>query len=398
MRTAAVLLWVIAIGAMAPHAALAQTAPTQASAPARAQACDPPAARDDGWKIATPETVGLDPATLCALVPRFTAWTQADVHAVLVARHGALVFEHYFQGSDETWGKPLGLVDFSPDTKHDLRSITKSVTSLLLGIAIDRGWVPGVDTPVLSLLPAYADLHSPEKDRITLRHLLTMSAGLQWDENIPYTNPANSEILMDYAPDPYRFVLTRPVETPPGALWNYSGGGAALISAVLHQATGKTEDVLAQELLFDPLGIHDVEWVRYPANHEPAAASGLRMLPRSLIKLGQLVLNRGAWDGKQIVSPAWIDASITPQIQGPQLYFYGYQWWLGRSLVNQHQVDWAVGYGLGGQRLFVLPQLDMVVLVMAGLYHSDTQSVGPLVALNRFALAAVRPEAGTVKP
>ena len=138
--------------------------------------------------------------------------------------------------------------------------------------------------------------------------------------------------------------------------------------------------------------------MRYPANHEPAAASGLRMLPRSLIKLGQLVLNRGAWDGKQIVSPAWIDASITPQIQGPQLYFYGYQWWLGRSLVNQHQVDWAVGYGLGGQRLFVLPQLDMVVLVMAGLYHSDTQSVGPLVALNRFALAAVRPEAGTVKP
>ena len=360
------------------------------AAMAEAPACDPPAARDDGWKVAAPETVGLDPAALCALVPRFTTWTQADMHAVLVVRHGALVFEHYFKGEDESWGKSLGVVDFAPEVKHDLRSITKSVTSLVLGIAIDHGWVPGVDTPVLSLLPQYADLRSPELDRITLRHLLTMSAGLKWDENIPYSNPENSEIQMDYAPDPYRYVLTRPVDTAPGALWNYSGGGAALISAVLHQATGKTEDVLLQETLFDPLGIHDVDWARYPKTNEPAAASGLRMRPRDLAKLGQLVLNHGKWDGKQIVSAAWIEASITPQIQASQLYFYGYQWWLGRSLVNRQQVDWAVGYGLGGQRLYVLPQLDMVVLVMTGLYRSDIQSFVPLIALNRYALAAVR--------
>jgi CubicO group peptidase (beta-lactamase class C family) len=364
-------------------------------APVRAAAqgptCDPPLSRDDGWKVAAPETLGLDAATLCALVPRFEAWKAADLHAVLVARHGTLVFEHYFQGADERWGRSLGSVTFGPDVKHDLRSITKSVTSLLLGIAIDRGWVPGIDTPVLTLLPAYADLRSAEMDRITLRHLLTMSAGLKWDENVPYSSPDNSEIQMDDASDPYRYVLTRPVETPPGAIWNYSGGGAALISAVLHQATGKTEDVLAKELLFDPLGISDVAWVRYPGNGEPLAASGLAMRPRDLAKLGQLVLNRGMWDGKQVVSAAWIDASITPQIQGPQLYFYGYQWWLGRSLVNGHQVDWAVGYGLGGQRLFILPQLDMVVLVMAGLYRSDMQSLGPLIALNRYVLAAVRP-------
>jgi CubicO group peptidase (beta-lactamase class C family) len=358
---------------------------------AQAPACDPPAARDDGWKVAAPETVGLDPAALCALVPRFTAWTQADLHAVLVVRHGALVFEHYFKGDDESWGKALGVVDFAPEVKHDLRSITKSVTSLVLGIAIDHGWVPGVDTPVLSLLPQYADLHSADKDRITLRHLLTMSAGLKWDETIPYSNPENSEIQMDYATDPYRYVLTRPVDTVPGAVWNYSGGGAALISAVLHKATGKTEDVLLQETLFDPLGIHDVAWARYPSNNEPLAASGLRMRPRDLAKLGQLVLNHGMWDGKQIVSAAWIDASITPQIQASQLYFYGYQWWLGRSLVNRQQVDWAVGYGLGGQRLYVVPQLDMVVLVMTGLYRSEMQSFVPLIALNRYALASVRP-------
>jgi len=364
------------------------TAQTSAAGP---PACDPPAPRDDGWKVAAPAAVGLDAATLCALVLRFAAWKDADVHAVLVVRHGTLVFEHYFKGADERWGNSLGVIDFAPDVKHDLRSITKSVTSLLLGIAIDHGWVRGVDAPVLSLLPQYADLNSAALDRITLRHLLTMSAGLKWDENVPYSSPDNSEIQMDYAPDPYRYVLTRPVDTPPGAVWNYSGGSAALISAVLHQATGKTEDALAQEFLFDPLGIHDVAWVRYPGNNEPLAASGLAMRPRDLTKLGQLVLNHGAWDGRQIVSAVWIDASITPQIQGSQLYFYGYQWWLGRSLVGLHQVDWAVGYGLGGQRLYIVPQLDMVVLVMAGLYRSDMQGWVPLQVLNRYALAAVQP-------
>jgi CubicO group peptidase (beta-lactamase class C family) len=393
MRLSTVCL--LAAVLLVPGLAAAQTSTADASAAgvstAAALACDPPVPRDDGWKVAAPATVGLDAATLCALVPRFEAWKEADVHAALVVRHGALVFEHYFNGADERWGRSLGVVDFAPDVKHDLRSITKSVTSLLLGIAIDHGWVPGIDASVLSLLPQYADLHSVEMDRITLRHLLTMSAGLKWDENVPYTIPDNSEIQMDGAPDPYRYVLTRPIDTAPGTVWNYSGGGAALISAVLHQATGKTEDVLAQELLFDPLGISDVAWVRYTGNGEPVAASGLAMRPRDLAKLGQLVLNRGMWAGRQVVSAAWIDASITPQIQGSQLYFYGYQWWLGRSLVNLHQIDWAVGYGLGGQRLYIVPQLDMVVLVMAGLYRSDMQGWVPLIALNRYALAAVRP-------
>jgi len=360
-------------------------------AAAGAPGCDAPAPRDDGWKVAAPATVGLDPVALCALVPRFDAWTAADVHAVLVARHGTLVFEHYFAGADERWGQSLGTVTFGPEVKHDLRSITKSVTSLVLGIAIGRGWVPGVEAPVLSLLPQYADLRSAATEHITLRDLLTMSAGLKWDENLPYSDYDNSETQMDLAPDPYRYVLTRPVDTPPGKVWNYSGGGAALISAVLHQATGKTEDVLAQELLFDPLGIKDVTWARYPAIGEPIAASGLAMRPRDLAKLGQLVLNHGMWDGRQVVPAAWIEASITPRIQASQLYFYGYQWWLGRSLVQRRQVDWALGLGLGGQRLFIVPELDMVVLVMAGLYHSEIQGGVPLIALNRYALAAVQP-------
>ena len=359
---------------------------------AHAEDCGTPLATDDHWPIATPAEVGLNAEALCRISVRFQAWHEANVHAVVVARHGKLVFERYFSGIDENWGMPIGTIQFGPETRHDIRSITKSVTSLLLGIVIGRGLVPDVDTSVLALLPEYADAKSAAKDRITLKHLLTMSAGFAWDEDTPYTSAENSETRMDFASDPYRYVLEQPMQTPPGTFYNYSGGSAALISAILHKATGKTEDVLAQELLFAPLGISDVEWGRYPANNEPMAASGLRMRPRDLAKLGQLVLNHGEWDRQQVVPAAWIEASITPQIQGQQVYFYGYQWWLGRSLVAGRAVNWIAGVGLGGQRLFIVPTLDLVVVVTAGLYSSEMQSWVPLQILNRHVLAAMRAE------
>ena len=357
---------------------------------ALAEDCPSPASGEDHWAVAAPADVGLDGATLCAIGPRFTEWKQANIHAVLVARHGRLAFEHYFSGADEDWGRSIGTVQFDPDVKHDVRSVTKSVTALLLGIAIGRGLVPGVDAPVLSLLPDYADLKTEAKQRITLRHLLTMSAGLAWDENIPYSDSANSEIRMDFAADPYRYVLERPVDAPPGHRYNYSGGSAALISAVLHKATGKTEDVLAQDMLFAPLGITDVSWARYPGNGDPIAASGLRMRPRDMAKLGQLVLNHGRWNEQQIVPEAWLEESMAPHIQGSQLYFYGYQWWLGRSLVGGRPTDWEAGVGLGGQRVFIVPALDLVVVTTAGLYKSEMQAWVPLQILNRYVLDAVQ--------
>lgn len=362
------------------------------AATAQAPDCGVPQTRADGWRVATPQAVGLDPGPLCAIGPKFASWHAADVHAVLIARHGSLVFEHYFKGTDEDWGTSLGDIDHGPDTLHDLRSVGKSVNALILGIAIDRGWVPGVATPLLQLLPRYADLRSPQKDRITLRDALTMSLGLKWDQ---WTSSIrdNSEIQMDNAPDPYRYVLSQPVWSAPGTEWNYNSGAAALITAVVEQATGKPEDVLAQQVLFAPLGITNVAWHRF-LNGEPNAESGLRMLPRDLLKIGQLVLNRGAWNGQQIVSAAWIDAATKPQIRtsqqyGASGYAYGYQWWIGHSQVNGQTVEWPFGNGLGGQRLFVVPQLDMVVLVMAGLYDSAIEDEVPLMVLNNYAFAAV---------
>ncbi|HUY38166.1 MAG TPA: serine hydrolase [Candidatus Binataceae bacterium] len=310
------------------------------------------------------------------------------MHAVLVARHGKLVFEHYFTGADERLGRPVGQVAFGPETRHDERSMTKSVTDLIVGIAIDRGWIKSVDQSVMSFFPEYADLLTPEKNRITLRNLLTMSSGLEWHEfDTPYTSDKNSEIRMDTAPDPYRYALEQPVAAPPGEIWNYNSGSTELLGAILRKATGKPLDQLARSLLFEPLGIADVEWYKY-AHGNPSAAAGLRLRPRDLAKIGQLVLQHGAWNGKQLVSAAWIDASTTPQINGFLVFFYGYQFWLGRSLINKHEVDWAAAWGLGGQRMFIVPELDLVVVVNAGLYRSDMQAQVPLKILNQYVLKA----------
>src|SRR5262245_49125320 len=151
--------------------------------------CGLPIAGTDQWSVAAPESVGLSSAVLCPMVKWLNASKESNVHAVLVAPRGSLVLEQYFSGSDEAWCRPLGTIAFGPEVRHDERSATKSVIALLLGIAIDRRIIKGIDEPVLSFFPEYADLRTPEKDRITLRHLVTMSAGLEWHElDIPYTS------------------------------------------------------------------------------------------------------------------------------------------------------------------------------------------------------------------
>jgi CubicO group peptidase (beta-lactamase class C family) len=359
-----------------------------AFASAQEKDCGRPAELGDGWRVAAPAEQGLDPALLCAIGARFEAWKEGNVHAVLVVRKGALVYERYFAGPDERWGMPLGTVKYDAATKHDLRSISKSVTSVVVGIAVDRGWIKDIDASVFSFFPEHADVKTPEKERITLRHLLTMSAGLAWNEQIPYSNPANSEHAMWRAPDPLRYVLQQPLDTPPGKIYNYSGGSAAVLAAIVARTAGKPFDAVAREVLFEPLGISDVEWVRYD-NGVPITASGLRLRPRDLAKIGQMVLAKGAWQGKQVVSAAWIKDSLAPQINGEGTFFYGYQWWLGRSLIDRRPVEWAAGYGLGGQRLYILPEQDIVVVVHAGLYPAPYQSAPGYLVLNRHVLPAI---------
>ena len=357
-----------------------------------AAACAAPSAVADGWTTAAPDTVGLDGSRLCDLEGFLKAWPMANIHAVVVARRGKLVLEHYRAGKDLHFGKemPAQMVSFGPAVKHDLRSISKSVTSLLVGIALAEGRFPALDSPVIDGLPDYAALRTPDNARITFRHLLTMTHGQKWDENARWNSPDNTERPMYEATDPYRYILGQPVVVAPGTVFNYSGGATSLLAYVLARSTGQRIDAYAREKLFAPLSIVDFDWETFPNSPEIAAFGGLRLRPRDLAKLGQLLVANGSWNGRQVVPADWIAESIKPRVNTEGLFFYGYQWWLGRSLWRGREIHWVAGVGLGGQRLFAVPELDLVVAVNSAHYDGPLQANIPLAILNRFVLPAIR--------
>jgi len=309
--------------------------------------CGVPLARDDGWPVASVDGDKLiNREALCRMADRLVA-SNANVHAVLVARGGKLVFERYFRGSDEIYGRPVGKVTFDADTLNNVKSVSKSVASLVYGIAIDRGLIGSVDEPVFSFFPELSDLRTPEKERLRLSHLLTMSLGLKWVEAVPDNEGNNDEERMHMAPDPCRFVLSLPATAPPGQEFFYNTGALTLVSAIIRKATGRPLDEFARTELFEPLGITRFEWMRYKGDAD--AGGGLRLRPRDMAKIGQLVLAGGRWNGRQVVSKAWIDASTTPRTEASSNYSYGYLWWLGRSPFNGREVHWPAG--LPGERL-----------------------------------------------
>ena len=383
-------LGLAALFMLAATAAAAQT--QQLATGQRNLACGSPAAIGDGWPTATPESVGLDGERLCGIAARLAA-TNANVHAVVVVRHGKLVLEQYFPGYDEPWGMGESRHDFDATTKHDMRSISKSVVSLLVGTAIDRELIKSADEPVVKFFPDYSALKAAGWDNITLRHLLTMSSGMQWDENRAWKDPQNDEPHLGNEADPFRYVLSKPIAAPPDTVWNYNGGGTDLLGNIIERVSGQSLETFAREALFTPLGISDWEWMKY-RNEHVAAAAGLRLRPRDAAKIGQLVLNKGEWAGRQIVSAKWIEQSVTPRFQAigyfGGLFYYGQQWWMGRTLSGDKDVKWIAAQGLGGQRIFIVPDLDLVMVITSGLYGSGRQGQAALDILANFIIPYVR--------
>jgi CubicO group peptidase (beta-lactamase class C family) len=371
--------------------------------PAVAQSPQPdgaPAQIQDGWRTAAPADVGMDPARLEELTRALHRGEHGNVHAMLIEKDGRLVYEEYFSGEDEAWGADLGKVTFGRSSLHDLRSVTKTVVSTLVGIAIGRGEIPSVDTPLYELLPDYAHLLTGEKRSIRLRHVLTMSAGLEWDEwSIPYTNPANDEIRLTRSSDPVAFVLGRERVSEPGTEFNYSGGLTQLLAAILERATDRGVEAYAREVLFVPLGIHDAVW-RGNLNGMPAAASGLRLLARDLAKIGSLYLNGGRWNGRQIVPADWVaEARVrrvirpTPETV-PEFVLdggYGYQWWSMRYATSHGEVDVYTMVGNGQQRVMVVPELSLAVTMFAGHYNDHSRAWMPGRLLVEYIVEALIP-------
>ena len=260
------------------------------------------------------------------------------------------------------------MVEHGPELRHDLRSVTKSVTSALVGIAIAEGRIPGVEANAEELLPGYRAHMAPDKKNLTLHHILTMTAGLDWFEPWDYTNPGNDEIRLIESPDPIAFVIGRSFETAPGAVFEYNGGLPTLLGYVLERGYGQRGDAIAREKLFAPLGIVDFD---FRANDSGllAFASGLRLRPRDMLKIGLLYLNDGVWEERQILPADWVTASFEPHVATPWTAGYGYQWWIQRYRSNEADFLVPSAVGNGGQRIIVVKPLDMVVVMTAGNYN-----------------------------
>jgi len=343
-----------------------------------------------------PAEAGFAPdleARLDKLVADKRVW---KLHGVVVVRHGRMVLERYFEDEDNARGNPLGRVAFAADTLHDLRSVSKSMVGLLYGIALAQAKVPPPEVPLFSAFPEYAELATGGREKLTIHHVLTMTLGTDWDESsLPYSNPANSEIAMDLAPDRYRYILGRPVVREPGRRWTYCGGATALLGRIIAKGTGKPLHDFAREALLDPLGIGPTEWLSDDKG-EPYAASGLRMTPRDLARVGIMMAGGGAAEGKQVVPAQWLARCTTPVVSVDELRRYGYQWYMV-DIAYGEPLGWAVrnlermwmALGEGGQRLFVLPGLQLVIAITAGNYGTDDQWIPPTRVLREVVLASL---------
>jgi CubicO group peptidase (beta-lactamase class C family) len=326
----------------------------------------PPAQLADGLRVGSAADVGIDAAGISRLVSRVIDGTYADVHSILVYRQGRLVVEEYFYAYDR-------------DRLHQMRSASKSVVSALVGIAIDRGVLAGDAELVTKRLP-YARYEHPDarKDNLTLRDLLTMRSGLacdDWDGGSP-----GNEVKMYPSDDWVKFVLDLPLLDTPGTKGRYCSGNVAVAGRIVERAAGVALPAFAQEHLFTPLGISSdqVRWNYTLSASNASTVAQLYLRPRDMLKLGILFQSEGSWNGRRVVSREWVARSTSRwSTLGDQEY--GYFWW--HQVVNVpspggvRRVDMVVATGNGGQKIYIVPSLDLIVVLTGGNYNSQSPAM-----------------------
>jgi CubicO group peptidase (beta-lactamase class C family) len=345
----------------------------------------------DAWSRSTPEAEGLNPVPLDRLVRAAEAGEAVNVDRLFIVRHGKVVLDTAFthdyvalaEGHDTTshpynYQHPDHHPFYMGSDVHTLQSVTKSVTSILVGIAIARGDIAGVDAPLLSFLGGY---RIPEGGHplwnATLDDLLTMRTGIEWHEIDRPIDDTNTTIQLEASEDWVQFTLDQPMDAAPGEKWVYNSGGSHLMSAVIRAATGQPVTAYAEAHLFGPLGIDEYHWKITPAGL-PDTEGGLYLRTEDLARIGYLYLRGGRWDDRQIVPREWVDASVARRVEAvnQQGWGYGYQWWR----LDQGDVEIWAGLGYGGQFLLVLPEHDLVAVANSWHVFGPGQGVlGPLL-------------------
>lgn len=340
-----------------------------------------PEKTDDGWATAELSKAGVNSERISELIREILDQNFKNIDSVLLVKDGKLVLEEYFN-------------EYGRDDLHELHSVSKSITSLLVGIAIDKGMIPNVDTEVYAYFPEYKGTRWVDgKYDITLKHLLIMSAGIDWDERTrPLKDPRNDIIALIFHSDDWiQHVLDKRVVEPPGLRWNYSGGLTILLGGIVKNTSGLYADTFAENYLFGPLGISNYAWHRH-ADGTINTQGGLSLRPRDMAKIGYLLMNGGRWKGRQVISKEWIDESTKGHISTGS-HGYGYQWYRGGGVVNNTEFEAFWAWGRGGQVIFVFPTLELVAVFTSKPYDNEPGLFRPFQMLSRYILPAIVPSA-----
>jgi CubicO group peptidase (beta-lactamase class C family) len=320
-----------------------------------------PEKTDDGWETSSLSEEGIDPEKVNELMSNILNGNFPYIHSVLLIKNGKLVLEEYFYG-------------YSRGTKHLIASDTKSLTSILVGIAIDKQMISDVDKKVYEFFPEYRGTRwIDQKYDITLRHVLTMTAGLDWDEiTNPHPHPKNPNTGMYRTDHPVKYILDKRKIASSGKRWNYNSGLTVLLGGIIRNTSGLYADEFAEKYLFGPLGIKDYHWYKHP-DGTVFTNGDLLLRPRDMAKIGYMMLRKGKWKGKQIVSREWVDESTKVHVAHgvPFGRKYGYQWHRGEAVINNQVFETYFASGTGGQYIFVFPRLDLVVVFTSKIFETS---------------------------
>ena len=326
------------------------------------------------WYIGSFIETGLDSLKVSEMEGRILDSTYQNIHSVLIVKDKKLVYEKYFQGYKYDYmaeGLKGELIQFDKETTHNTASATKSVTSLLVGLAIDKGFIEDINSKIFSFFPSYSKLNDITKEGITVANLLTMSSGLKWNEqDVFYSEEENDIIQLFITSDPVKYILSKPVITNPGTNWYYNGGGSNLLGEIIHQSSQLKLDEFGEKYLFEPLGIDGYEW--QSINPDLIYASGdLKLKPRDMAKIGQLVLDEGKWNGEQLVSSKWISEMTEHKFVFSENSGYACHWWIRSYESGVDNIISIYAEGWGGQRIMVFPTINMVVVFTGGNYFEQ---------------------------
>ncbi|MEE4115453.1 MAG: serine hydrolase [Marinilabiliaceae bacterium] len=337
-----------------------------------------PLQRDDGWAVASAADEGLRTDLLESMMLMIDGTRGDNIHNILIFKNGKLVLEEYFEGylySNNPPGSNGAYITYDYSIDHFLASVSKTVTSAIFGAAVKEGYITDLDEKIIDIFPEYSDVLIGEKANISIRHLLTMSAGLSWDESsYSYTDPRNDVAALFNTDDPLRAILDNTFLASPGTEFLYNSGATNILGAIIENKTAMSLLSFGNQYLFDPLGVQGGLWEKMGGGLY-FASGGVYLRPRELARIGHVFLNKGYWGDSQLVTEDWIEQSVSRHIAtgGRTISWathYGFQWWIKDFRSGGKTFPCYFAAGWGDQYMFVFPASDMIVVFNGGNYFS----------------------------